>query len=66
MVDDSTLARTGTVMKLGQLGVPAEAVAAGREALDLISDTSYMLVLMDEDMPEMNGRQCTKLIRIWS
>jgi signal transduction histidine kinase/FixJ family two-component response regulator len=48
---------------LENLGVSVDIASNGFEALDLITNQHYDAVLMDIDMPEMDGISATKLIR---
>ncbi len=48
---------------LRKMGLKADAVANGQEALDALKTIPYDLVLMDMQMPEMDGLTASELIR---
>jgi len=63
VVDDDKINRTLAVAMLGKLGVRAEAVDSGEDAVLRVSSGDVDVVLMDMQMPGMDGVQTTHFIR---
>jgi len=64
LVDDSRLARNHIKRVLNNLGLQKIMEAAdGSEAIDLLSENMFDLVVTDYNMPEVDGRELTKYIR---
>ncbi len=64
IVEDDELSQEVTVRTLKHLGYKeVDVVANGREALDIMAHHPYALVLMDYQMPEMDGFTATAYIR---
>ncbi|MEW6057924.1 MAG: response regulator [Bdellovibrionota bacterium] len=63
IVEDNTTNRRIAVMQLEELGYVADAVTNGLEALAALEKTNYDIILMDCQMPEMDGFQATAAIR---
>ena len=63
LVDDAAMNRQVVRLQLKRLGCQIDCAKNGREALGRLAETDYDLVLMDCQMPEMNGYQATRMLR---
>jgi len=63
VADDSPVNQKVALLQLKSLGLMARAVSSGEEAVEQVATGEYSLVLMDCQMPEMDGFQATKAIR---
>ncbi|MEO7275303.1 MAG: response regulator, partial [Vicinamibacterales bacterium] len=63
VVDDLAVNRKVAASLLQRLGCQVDCAATGREAVDALEAQSYDLVLMDCQMPDMDGFQATQEIR---
>jgi polar amino acid transport system substrate-binding protein len=63
VVEDNANLRHALVLQLHALGIKADSAANGMEALRRVHDAEYALILMDVQMPVMNGLEATAAIR---
>ncbi|HET8708061.1 MAG TPA: ATP-binding protein, partial [Pseudomonadales bacterium] len=67
IVEDNAVNRMVVMGMLKKLGLPFESAENGLQALEIVttSKTSFDLILMDCDMPVMDGYTATEKIREW-
>ena len=63
LVEDNAIGQRVALGILKKLGLRADAVANGQEAIDVLATTTYDVVLMDTRMPVMDGLEAARLIR---
>ncbi len=65
LVEDSPINQYIAAEMLRKLGLEVSLAANGAEAVDLVRENSYDLVIMDCHMPQMDGFAATRHIRAW-
>lgn len=64
LIAEDNLMNQRLIMRIiSKLGYQADLANNGQEALDMVLEKDYDLILMDVQMPELDGIQTTKIIR---
>ena len=64
VVEDNVISQTVMRLMLGEQGHGVELATTGKEAVAMLEQSAFDLVLMDMQMPEMNGLEATNHIRL--
>lgn len=64
VAEDDLMNQQLATMILKRLGYSPDIAPNGKEVLEMVSESKYDIILMDVQMPEMNGLEATRMIRL--